>query len=253
MINLTKVKYCPDLDDGTEVKGKDKKVILKNYILDFKYEKEGDKDKFIIFCDDYDYSTSKLYMWQKIIINYVLGKGYKKVIFKINYVNLDLEHIKEFDKPIKYPEDRLMAGAYCQDCVNRKDCPELEEAFLGDFHMKTDNMNNEQLFNIFTLVSSRRKAVEEMEKQVKEIIYDKIEASGGTLPLTELGLELSKKEIEKDTITYEEARVLGLADNNTVSVRIKPIKDILKKDKILASKVKFKKAPFRTELQIKNI
>lgn len=256
MIELSKIKYCPDLDEGYEMKdNKDKKIKLieKKYIIDVKYEKIGKKEVFIVYCDDYDYSTSKVYLWQRKLTNYVLGKGYKKIIFKINYVNLDLEHQLEFSKPIKYPEDRLLAGEYCKKCVNRKDCPELEEAFLGDFHMKTDTMNDEQLFNIYTLASSRKKAITEMEKQVKDIIYNKIDEKGGALILQKLGLALEKKKIEKDTITYEEARALGLADNDTVSVKIKPIKDKMKEDKILASKVKFKKEPFRTELLLKNI
>lgn len=253
MIELSKIKYCPDLDEGGEVKDSDKKVILKKYILDVKYKKINKKDKFIIFFDNYEYSTNKIYLWQKIITNYVLKRGYNTVIFKINYVNLDLEIEKKFSSPLLYPEERLMAGEYCKRCIYRKDCPELEETFLGDFYFKTEDMNDAQLFNIFTLINTRKRAIEASEKQVKEILYDKIEKNGGELVLPEIGVKLSRKKIEKDSITFLEAQALGVADNDTVNMKISAIKSKLKKDKILASKIKFKKVPFRTELVLENI
>ena len=253
MIELTQVKYCCDLDEGKEF-AKEEKVILEKYVLDMKYEKVGGKDKFIIYYEDTDYNTSKFYLWQRIIINYVLSKGYKEVVFKINYVNLDIEKEKVFDKPVEYPDEKLLAGAYCHNCIKRKECSELKEAYLGNMHFEVDKGKPEQIFSALTMIQSRRKAMEETESQIKEILYEKIDnAPNKELPFPSMGIALSKKETLKDTLSYTEALKLGLVSDDTVNVLISMIKAKLKKDKILASKVKFSRAPFKTELDIKNI
>jgi len=260
MIELTKVKYCAELDEGLNIgdnKDGHAKIMLDKYVLDFEreigYDKDGNKEKLTVFYKDYDHTTSRFYLWQKLLVNWLLDKGYKVVVFQTDYVNLDLQTSRSYTEKLQYPEERLMSGVYCQTCVKRNTCEELKEAYLGSMHFEIDKGNITQFYNAYTLISTRRKAIEETEKQMKDILYKRIDDNKGVLPLPLLGIKLFKKEIEKDVMTYSEARSAGLANDKTCTVKVGEIKEELKKNKILASKIKFTKVPFRTELDIKNI
>lgn len=260
MIELTKIKYCPELDEGLNIGDNTDghvKVMLDKYVLDFEREivcdEAGNKEKLIVIYKDYDHTTSRFYLWQKLLVNWLIEKGYKAVVFQTDYVNIDVQTTRAYTDKLQYPEERLMSGVYCQTCIKREECPELKEAYLGSMHFEIDKGDITQLFNAYTLISTRRKAIEETEKQMKDIIYERIDGNQGVIVMPKLGIKLLKKEINKDTLTYGEVRSLGLADDSTCSVRITAVKDKLKKDKILASKVKFTVVPFRTELEIKNV
>lgn len=260
MIELTKVKYCVELDEGLDI-GDNKdgkiKIMLDKYVLDFDrqivYDNTGNKEKLIVRYQDYDYTTSRFYVWQKLLVNWLISKGYRAVVFETDYVNLDVQTVRTYTEPLQYPEERLMAGVYCEKCVKRNECEELKETYLGNMHFEMNKGNMTQLFNAYTLISTRRKAIEETEKQMKDILYEQIDAHQGVLPLASLGIKLKKKEITKDTMTYTEALNAGLADDKSCTVKISDIKAKLKNNKLLASKIKFTEVPFRTELEITNI
>lgn len=256
MTNLTNVRHCGEMEQGIDIGDNSEgniKVILEKYILDFKYEKSEDMSKFTIWWTDYDYSTKHLYLWQRIIINYIIDKGYKSVVFLISYPNIDLvDFIKEFTAKIDYPSDSLLAGNQCDKCIKRKECPELQNTYFGKHafgEMKTDS----QLFNTYNEVVSRRKALEKTEEGMKELLYNKILKANNRLELKEFGIYLTKKETPKDTLDFKTAQENGLINEDTVTIKITAVKEILKKDKLLASKVKLVKAPFKNELDIKNM
>jgi hypothetical protein len=258
MTNLSKVKYCIEFDEGIEISDNKEgkyKIIDNKYIIDVKYDKIGDKEQFVVYSEDFDYATNKLYWWQKRLINYVLSKGFKKVIFKISYINLDIEIVKEFDSPIDYPQDVIMAGVYFKGCIKRKNCSELNNAIIGD-NAVGELKNDAQLMNTLNMIQNKKKLIESIEDQLKEKLYKRIEENNNCLKLEQMGIELSRKDIDKDIIKYSIAKEIDgdkLLNDDTVTIKITKIKEILKKDKILASKIKFERAPFKKELQIDNI
>jgi hypothetical protein len=258
MIKLSQVKYCMEMDDIIDI-GKNEdhkyKIIDNKYIIDLPYEKKGEKEQFIINYMDYDYSTNKIYWWQKKIISHVLSKGFKKVIFNVYYENLDITIVKEFEHEIDYPKDIIMAGDYCKLCSKRKECKELNNAIIGD-NAIGDIKNDAQLLNTLNMIQNKKKLIESIEEQLKLKLYDRIKDNGNKLQLVPMGIELSKKDINKDILKYSDAKNIEdgkLLNDDTVTVKVGKVKEILKKDKILASKVKFESVPFRSELQIDSI
>jgi len=256
MINLTSLRYCIGFDSGIEIgNNSDGKIqtMLGRYILDFKYEKKEDKSEFIVKTVDYEYSVGKIYLWHKILIDYVLAKGYGKVIFLTDYPNLDLVEVrKEFGASIGYPEDNLLAGEYCKDCIKRKNCSELHDTYFME-HEYGKAENDSMLFNTYILINSRCKTLLETAKGIKEILYAKIDKAGNCLALPEMNIQLSKKQIDKDTIDFDEAKELGLLTPETTTIKITAVKEAMEKDGVLKAKVHFIKVPFKTELQIDNI
>lgn len=250
------MKYCKDLDTdfpiGDNTDGK-YKIINDKYIMDFKYEKVGDKEEFIVFVDDYEYTTSKIYLFHRILINNIIGeKGYKKIIFRTNYINLDMQLDKVFDTVIDYPQEIMMAGEFCKDCIKRKYCLEVKNGFVGDVALG-ELKNDAQILNTLNLVSNRIKMLETAEEQLKAKLYDRIKESNNELVLPELGVKLSRNEITKDTISYTEAnKIEGIVNDLTVNMKVGEIKKIIKSDKIIASKIKFTSAPWKVQLEIKS-
>jgi hypothetical protein len=258
MTNLSKVKYCIEFDGGIEI-GDNKdgkyKVIDNKYIIDVKYDKVGNKEAFKIYCEDTEYNTNKWYWWQKRLTNYVLEKGFKKVIWVITYINLDIEIVKEFDSPIDYPQDVIIAGDYCKGCIKRKECKELNNAIIGD-NAVGELKNDAQLMNTLNMIQNKKKLIESIEEQLKEKLYKRIEENNNCLKLEQMGIQLSRKDIDKDSIKYSVAKEIEngkLLDDDVVTIKITKLKEKLKKDKILASKVIFERVPFKKELQIDNI
>jgi hypothetical protein len=248
--------FCNEFEDNKEIGNNvDKHIeIIDRFINDIDCDKgNGDKELFIVKCKDNEYSTSRIYLWQRILIDYVIGKnGYNKIKFIIDYVNLEIEVIKEFDCVINYPEYRMLSGEYCKKCIKKDTCKELKDTFMMDL-VYPEIANDDQLYSTLGVVQSKKNALDLVEKEIKERLYEKIKLNGGVLPLYILGIKLEKKEIQKDTLTYTEAKRLDIANDETVSVRVTKVKDQLKEKHINISTIPFKKEPFKTEIMVNNL
>lgn len=254
MNNITSMKFCSEFDEDIQIGNNTDnhvKVILDKYILNVRWETTGGDSRkvFIIYYDDMDYSTSKIFLFHRILIEYGLSKNYKQVIFRINYVNLDLQVEKVFSEPIGYPEYILMCGEYCEKCVKRKECKELKNAYLGDIIVGTLE-NDAQILSTYNIISNRRKALEATEEQLKVKLYNRILENANSLLIEDMGIILSKKITEKDTITYTAAKDLELVNDATCIMKVGEIKKIIAKDKTLSNKIKFVKVKMKEELCI---
>jgi hypothetical protein len=251
MTKLSEMRYCIEYETD-EIK-QDSDKIINRFINDLKYDKGNDLDCFTVYCKDDEYSLDKMYLWQKIITNYVLKeKKYKKVKFVINYTNLDMEIAKEYDSEILYPMDNVLCGQYCTKCIKRKECKELSNTFMTDI-VYPEIKNDAQLYGTLGIVQSKKKALELVEDEIKDKLYEKIAQNNGKLKIKEFGIQLERKEIEKDTLTYSEALKLDLVDDNTVTVKVGEIKKKIKSNKTNIATIPFVKTPFRKELVVSNI
>lgn len=251
---LSELKYCCEYDSGVEI-GKNvqeerKFNIIGDCIVDVLYEKV-DKDIIVSF-DEYDYNTNKIYLWQKILVNWLIGdKGYKKVIFKTNYINLNYEQEKSFETVIQYPIEQIVAGAYCSKCIKNKECKELKNVLFGNFDT-SDIKNNSQLYNTYLMFGQRKSVLEAIEKELKGKLDTELDKGNGSLFLEEINATLVRNQKTKDSLKYSDIKhIPEMLNDDILSVMTTETKKLLKSNKILASKITFKKVPWQTSWELK--
>ncbi len=250
MTKLSDVKYCAEIENGCEPK-EDSKIIDK-YICDMTIDMV---DKVVkITAHECGYDINKIYLWHKIFVNEMLKRGCEKVIVETIYDNMDgYVCLKEYTEPLKFPNDIVVSGEYCKNCVKRTDCAEVKNTVSGILDIGSIT-NDAQLYQTYMMFGSRKKMIEEIEKELKKKLAEHMEENKGTLAMPEIGSELVEVKKEKDLIKYSAAKdIAEIMNDDCVTMKVTEIKKVIKNNAELSKKVKFQKVPFQTEWNLVNI
>lgn len=146
-------------------------------------------------------SFYKIYVWQQELVNKML-KEYDEVILEIEYIELGYTKEIKFTNSIDIYKERAVSSQ-CYDCLKRKECKVYQTALNTDFVMSVEN--DEQLYNLYLLVGAKKAAMEAAEASIRKMLDKKIEASGNSLHLQKLNLNLFTEQTYTDSFPIDVA------------------------------------------------